>query len=201
MNLVFLFLTRSDLDSIPRIKNWLNDMGKVDVVTAFVNPHLAIDPSEDQLKLENKIIEAMQSTLIVPEERISMELDLQKRWMQIPREVMLTQLDKIFQPFGISTQMGLTVLNESFQADRLPELLTKLRPAWPRQIPLGSFVLIFPNQIPEEKPAGRPKGKVKDPVQLEKMRANLANARDKRKKNRLAAQKAAEEAAKLQPVK
>src|SRR5688572_8119853 len=80
MNLIFLFLTRSDLDSIPRIKNWLNNMGKVDVVTAFVNPHLAIDPSEDQVKLENKIIEAMQSTLIVPEERISMELDLQKRW-------------------------------------------------------------------------------------------------------------------------
>jgi len=197
MNLVFLFLTRSDLDSIPRIKNWLNDMGKVDVVTAFVNPHLAIDPSEDQLKLENKIIEAMQSTLIVPEERISMELDLQKRWMQIPREVMLAQLDKIFAPFGISTQMGLTVLNESFQADRLPELLTKLRPAWPRQIPLGSFVLIFPNQIPEEKPAGRPPGKVTDPAKLEKMRANLANARAKRKKIRTEA----EEASKLQPAK
>jgi hypothetical protein len=201
MNLVFLFLTRSDLDSIPRIKNWLNDMGKVDVVTAFVNPHLAIDPSEDQVKLENKIIEAMQSTLIVPEERISMELDLQKRWMQIPREIMLAQLDKIFEPFGISTKVGLTVLNESFQADRLPELLTKLRPAWPRQIPLGSFVLIFPNQIPEAKPAGRPKGKVKDPVQLAKMQANLANAREERKKKRIAAQKAAEEAAKLQPVK
>jgi hypothetical protein len=201
MNLVFLFLTRSDLDSIPRIKNWLNDMGKVDVVTAFVNPHLAIDPSEDQVKLENKIIEAMQSTLIVPEERISMELDLQKRWMQIPREIMLAQLDKIFEPFGISTKVGLTVLNESFQADRLPELLTKLRPAWPRQIPLGSFVLIFPNQIPEEKPAGRPPGKVTDPVKLEKMRANLANAREQRKKNRIQAQKPAEEAAKLQPVK
>jgi len=197
MNLVFLFLSRSDLNSIPRIKNWLNEMGKVDNVVAFVNPHLAIDPSDEQVSLENRILSAVQATIVHDSERMSLELTLQKRWMQIPREVMLEQFDKIFEPFGLSTKMGVTVLNESFQADRLPELLTKLRPAWPREIPLGSFVLVFPNQVPEPKTAGRPPGPVKDPEAKKKMLANLAKARAARKQKR----SEAEEAAKLQPAK
>jgi len=105
MNLVFLFLSRSDLNSIPRIKNWLNEMGKVDNLVAFVNPHLAIDPSEDQVSLENRILSAVQATIVHDSERMSLELTLQKRWMQIPREVMLEQFDKIFEPFGLSTNM------------------------------------------------------------------------------------------------
>lgn len=184
MNLIFLFLTRNDLNAIPRIKHWLNNMEKVTTVAAFVNPHLAIDPSDEQVGLEDRILNAVQATIVHDSERMNLELTLQKRWMQIPREVMLEQFDKIFEPFGLSTKMGVTVLNESFQADRLPELLTKLRPAWPKEIPLGSFVLVFPNQIPEPKVAGRPPGPVTDPVKKQRMLDNLAKARAARKKNR-----------------
>lgn len=191
MNLVFLFLTRADLDSIPRISSWLNDQQRIGALVAFVNPHLAIDPSDEQVGLENRILEAMRSSLITSDERLSLEMILNKRWMQIPRHTMVEQLELIFSPFGITTKTGLVVLSESFQADRLPELLTKIRPAWPPQIPLGQYVLVFPNQLPVPRPAGRPTGKVMDPEKKRKLQESMAKAREKKKAKRLAQQQTA----------
>lgn len=146
MNVVFLFLTRADLASIPRIPQWLTDQ-KAKNVIAFVNPHLALDPTDEQVALEKQILDSMKVEDMA-EARITLELTLQKRWMQVPRDILLGQFDVIFKPLGLTTSAGLVVLSESFQSDRVPELLTKIRPAWPSQIPGGEFVFIFPNQIP-----------------------------------------------------
>lgn len=147
MNVVFLFLTRADLASIPKIPQWLNEQ-KARNVIALVNPHLALDPTDDQVALEKQILDSMKVEDMA-EARITLELTLQKRWMQVPRDVLLGQLDLIFKPFGLTTKTGVVVLSESFQSDRLPELLTKIRPAWPAQIPGGEFVLVFANQVPD----------------------------------------------------
>lgn len=190
MNLVFLFLTRDDLDSIPRISQWINEQGPVEAVIAFVNPHLAINPTPDQVELENRILAAMRSTIVPGNERMELELVLDKRWRQIPRDRMLDHLDSLFAPMGgISTKTGLNVLTECFTADRLPELLTKIRPAWPRNIPLGKYILVFPNQIPEPRPVGRPPGKVMDPETKKRLQASLAKAREIKKQKKLEAQK------------
>lgn len=191
MNLVFLFLTRSDLDAIPRIGSWLNTLPPHPTVVAFVNPHLAIDPSAEQVSLESRILDAMRSTLVASSDRLSLEMSLQQRWMQIPRDVLVGQLEVIFRPFGVTTKTGLVVLSESFQADRLTELLTKIRPAWPPQIPLGEFLLVFPNQIPEPRSAGRPPGKVMDPEKKRRLQESMAKAREA-KKAKLAAQTASD---------
>jgi hypothetical protein len=183
MNVVFLFLTRSDLDAVPRISHWLEQQdGAPHTVLAFVNPHLAIDPSPDQVGLENRILDSMRASLITDDERMMLEMTLQKRWMQIPRDVMVSQLEHLFEPFGLTTKTGLVILSESFQADRLSELLTKMRPAWPSAIPLGQFALIFANQVPQKREAGRPPGPVKDPEKRKTMLENLAKAREAKKK-------------------
>ena len=184
MNFVFLFLTRTDLDAMPRIDPWLlQHDGAPHTMLAFVNPHLAINPEPEQVALENQILDAMRSNLITDADRMNLEMTLQKRWMQIPRDVMVAQIEKLFEPFGITQTSGLTILNESFQADRIPELLTKIRPVWPTAlIPLGQFILVFPNQIPVKGKAGRPPGPVKDPAKRAKMLANLEKARAARKK-------------------
>lgn len=189
MNLVFLFLTRDDLAAIPRISQWLNDQGPINAFIAYVNPHLAINPDHTQVALEKQILAAMRSTIVPSNERMELEMTLQKRWMQIPRDVLLAQFDELFAPLGgLSTKNGLNVLNECFTADRLPELLTKIRPAWPRNIPLGEYVLVFPNQIPEPRPVGRPPGKVMDPEKKRKLQASLARAREAKKAKKLAEQ-------------
>lgn len=188
MNLVFLFLTRDDLAAIPRISPWLSEMPEKHTVWALVNPHLAIDPSPEQVGLEDQIIRLVSSPQGHPDtdgsDRINLELMMQKRWMQIPRDVMLDRMDEVFRPFGITRTTGLVTLSESFQSDRLPELLMKMRPAWPANIPLGQFVLVFPNQIPHRRGAGRPPGRVIDEAKRAKMRANLEKARAARKKNK-----------------
>jgi len=193
MNIVFLFLTRADLAAIPNIPGWLNEQPKIESLLAFCNPHLAIDPSPHQISLEDRIV-AFSKAPPVPaqpaetddpaQERLTLELELQKRWMQIPRIVMIEQLEKIFSPIGMSAKAGLTILNESFQADRLPELLTKLRPAWPSAIPLGSYVLVFPNQIPPKRAPGRPPGPQVDPAKRARMLANMEKARAARGKKK-----------------
>lgn len=187
MNVVFLFLSRADLNAIPRIPAWLNQQGKIEAVLAFVNPHLAISPTEDQVALEDQILKAMnfsgteEENRRVQESRMTMEMTLQQRWMQIPRDVMMGQIDTLFSPLHLSTSGGVVVFSESFQADRLTEMLTKIRPAWPKAIPFGGFMLVYPNQIPEGS-IGRPKGKIQDPEKLRIAQERMAKARAARKK-------------------
>lgn len=187
MNVVFLFLSRADLNAIPRIPAWLNQQGKIEAVLAFVNPHLAINPTDDQVALEDQILKAMnfsgteEENKRVQESRMTMEMTLQQRWMQIPRDVLMEQIDKLFEPLRISTKSGVVVFTECFQADRLTEMLTKIRPAWPKAIPFGGFMLVYPNQIPETA-VGRPKGKIQDPVKLKIAQDRMAKARAARKK-------------------
>lgn len=182
MNVVFLFLTRSDLNAIPRIPSWLNQQGKIEAVLAFVNPHLAIDPSSDQVSLENHILSVIGKE-DSDEERIALEMAMTKRWMQIPREVLIGQLKSLFVQMGNLAEQGLNVLSESFYPDRLSELLTKLRPAWPAQIPMGQFVLVFPNQLPEVN-VGRPPGKIEDPEKKKAAQDRMAKAREAKNKKK-----------------
>lgn len=193
MNIVLLFLTRDDLDAIPRVASWLSDLPPSPTLVAFANPHLALHPDHTQLSLEKQILAAMRSSIVPAAERMDLEMQLQKRWMAVPRDVLIEELDRIFKPLGgLSTKNGLMVLSESFMADRLPELLTKLRPAWPVNIPIGQYILVFPNQIPEPRPVGRPKGRVMDPETKKRLQASLAKAREIKRARKLAEQKKAE---------
>lgn len=132
---------------------WLNQ-NNVAHGFAMANPHLALDGDEEQVKLENDILATVHSANGESSARLGLELALQKKWMAIPRDQFEKKIETLFKPLGLKP----AILNESFQADRLPELLNKIRPVWPKEIPLGEFLLIFPSQIPAKRGPGRPAG-------------------------------------------
>ena len=123
-------------------------------MVAYVNPHLAIDPSDEQVGLENRILEAMRKTQEdSPSDRISLELQLQTRWKQIPTDVMVQHLEHLFEPFGMTRKTGLVILNESFKRISCPELHED--PSGMACRSLGQYALVFRTRSEPRAAGGR----------------------------------------------